>query len=105
MVFLAPVTLILCFNIMVMVLAVTTAFQSASFRKVKQGKKLVAALRNTMVLTILLGLSFLLGVFPLLCWEQEFLPVILSGSSGVFILLTRVLANDELKRKLKNVSD
>ena len=69
---------------------------------------MLAALRNTLVLSFLLGLGFLAGLFPATSPHspQQYLFVILNSSSGVFVFISGVMMNDvvanSLKRTLSN---
>jgi len=63
-VILAYVGMVAAFNVSVTVRAVVAAYNSAKFRRIQQHERVLAALRNTLVLSFLLGLGFLAGLFP-----------------------------------------
>merc|ERR1711915_1175181 len=87
---LVPVALVLSYNVAVMVRAVSAAYQSALFRRVDRGDRLLGLTRNLLVLTCILGISFLVGFVPASSesLSQQYIFVILNSFSGVYILLT-----------------
>ena len=73
------------------------------FRNVGQSEKVLAALRNTLILSFLLGLGFILGFFPakISGSPQQYLFVFLNTSSGVFVFISSILINDNITGSLR----
>ena len=93
-VFLATVAAATAWNTAVTVRAVTAAYQSAKFRGVAATERVLAALRNTLVLTVMLGLTFTVGFIPSAVPGYFF--VCLNTLSGLFIFFSTVVMNDSI---------
>ena len=107
---LVPVGLVLGFNVTATIVAVSQAYSSAKFRwaadmalcsdlllsrNVSRSERLLAAMRNTLILTSVLGLGFLLGLLPA-NMIQQYVFIIINGLAGVFILFSTVLLNKNI---------
>ena len=73
------------------------------FRQVGQSERILAALRNTLILSILLGLGFVIGFFPSASAQspQQYLFVLLNTSSGVFIFVSSIVTNTSVTTSIK----
>ena len=102
---LIPVAGILIINLSVMFTAVFVAYKSATFRWAKGESvslfhyrnvafsfKLLAALRNSIILSCILGLGFMIGFIPATTdnGALQYVFVLVNGLSGMFILITNI---------------
>ena len=63
----------------------------------------MAALRNTLILSFLLGLGFILGFLPTKgsSTPQQYIFVFLNTSSGVFVFISSILINENITGSLR----
>ena len=69
------------------------------FRHIGFADRLLSALRNTLILSCLLGLGFLFGLLPTNALQQ-YVFVLINGLSGLFILVSTVLLNKKINLRL-----
>jgi hypothetical protein len=93
---LVPVSLVLLLNLGITVTAVTIAHRAGGRRGTSSRGRVLATLRNTLLLSLLLGLTWFLAIplpgtsFPP---GQQWTAAFLNCSQGLYILLYSVLAN------------
>ena len=73
------------------------------FRRIRQLDRVLAALRNTIVLSCLLALGFIAGLFPATSPHcvQQYLFVLLNSSSGIYIFVSSILMNETVISSLR----
>ena len=62
--------------------------------------RVVGTLRNTLLLSVLLGLTWIVALFPY-SLVQQYLTVLLNGSMGLYILGYSVVANSHVRLQVK----
>ena len=65
-------------------------------RNLSTPEKVISTLRNTVLLSLLLGLTWIMAAVPTSV-TQQYLSVILNGLTGVYILVYSVLANKTVR--------
>ena len=70
------------------------------FRNISSKEKIISTLRNTILLSLLLGLTWITAAIPTSV-VQQYISVILNASSGVYILVYSVLANKKVRGGVK----
>ena len=70
----------------------------------KTSEEIRSTMRNTLLLSLMLGLTWMLAAVPTSV-VQQYLSVILNSLSGVYILVFTVLAQKKAGRKPKKKAD
>ena len=70
----------------------------------KTSEEIRSTMRNTLLLSLMLGLTWMLAAVPTSV-VQQYLSVILNSLSGVYILVFTVLAQKKAGRKPKKNAD
>ncbi|XP_023323611.1 latrophilin-like protein 1 [Eurytemora carolleeae] len=85
-IFISLISLILIFNLFVIMKAVAVAYQSAIFRKQSKEMSLLSSMRNILILCIILCSGFLVGLIPY-SEPQQWVFLLLNSFSGFYIFL------------------
>ena len=81
-------------------ICITINFLQKIFRNISSKEKIISTLRNTILLSLLLGLTWITAAIPT-SMVQQYISVILNASSGVYILVYSVLANKKVRGGVK----
>jgi len=98
--FLVPVGLVIVFNVGITCIAITVAYKAGARRNVSSQARIISTMRNTVLISLLLGLTWIVGFLPYSI-AQQYMTVILNASMGIYILFYSVLANTQVRRNLK----
>lgn len=100
-----PAGLVLLINTCITGIAVRVAHGASSRRNMTTRAKILATMRNTILLSLLLGMTWITAIFyysPV----QQYITVILNASTGLYILAYSVLANREVRGEVREkISD
>ncbi|XP_065185713.1 adhesion G-protein coupled receptor G7-like [Sycon ciliatum] len=101
--FVAPLAILLCYNIVILV-RVTMSLRNRQASTTKKGGKNNSALRVTVSLSLLLGLTWILGFFILIHEHKALLYifVILNSTQGVY-LFVHVIIGKETRKGLRAI--
>ncbi|XP_023348974.1 adhesion G-protein coupled receptor G2, partial [Eurytemora carolleeae] len=89
-----PAGLVVLLNTGVTVIAVIIAHKAGKRRNVGGQAQAISMLRNTLLISLLLGLTWMVGFLPT-STLQQYITVCLNASMGIYILFYSVLANTQ----------
>ena len=96
----APAALVLVVNLGITVTAVFVAHRAGARRGTSSRGRVMATLRNTLLLSLLLGLTWLIGLLPA-SLPVQWISIIFNCSQGFYILLYSVLANRVIRGQVR----
>jgi len=99
--FTGPVTLIVIFNIVVLVVAIRAALNIRMNRSKSEKEKIIVSIKAIAILLPLLGISWIFGVLAIgpAAKVMQILFAVCNGLQGFFIFLFHCIRNPELKNR------
>eukprot|EP00095_Tigriopus_kingsejongensis_P010627 maker-scaffold1028_size131186-snap-gene-0.43 protein:Tk10627 transcript:maker-scaffold1028_size131186-snap-gene-0.43-mRNA-1 annotation:"CIRL" len=95
--FKGPVLAVLALNTLVLIIGLKAAYKVGQQRNIDTIQKVRGWARNFMILSYLLGVTWVIGFFNPLLPELEYVFIVLNASSGIFILVYGVICNRRLR--------
>lgn len=97
--FIGPVVIVLLFNMVVLIIGLRVTYRATSQRQVNNFRKLKSWLRSCIIMSFLLGMTWIVGVvMPFVQSEiVDYTFIVLNCSSGFFIFLYTVLCNRQIR--------
>ena len=96
-----PILAVVLANTYVTATALRIAYKSGGRANVTNNQRLLRTMYNTLLLTGLLGLTWICGLLTPLGHMFEYIFVILNAGSGVYILMYSVLANRGVREDIR----
>ncbi|KAL4233863.1 hypothetical protein ACF0H5_008538 [Mactra antiquata] len=102
--FIVPVILVIVSNIIIVIIVVYTMFGTASMSRKTSTEKTKIAVRNIIILTPTLGLSWIIGIFAVNehTIVFQYLFAILNSVQGLLICLVHLVLNNKIRDALRN---
>ncbi|KAL4233864.1 hypothetical protein ACF0H5_008539 [Mactra antiquata] len=102
--FIGPVLLVVASNIIIVIIVMCKMFGTASISKKTNKEKTKIAVRNIIILTPTLGLSWIIGVFAVNenTIVFQYLFAILNSLQGLLIFIVHLVLNNKIRDAIRN---